>query len=272
MLASITIICIYEAKRTDMIDKVIKGNENTTKLIAELKTAVKQYPPLTKDQEEKLIAQYRANRPKLNDLLFLHNMRLVFNIAKKYKSKTDDFDAMVQDGMLGLAIAAQNFDIERGTKFITYAMPWIKKKILERFYGKATEVIKRSVSLNSSAISSSSKSNDNEKVELEDYINEYIDKSVCQEKSIRQELSAIEQSEICTDLYNDLENDHSFNDIEKNVFIDIFANKEKTRDLTLKYDLTSREIASIKSKILSYMRNKLESKHGIHSFSDIYEA
>ena len=151
-----------------MVSSIIKGNQNTTKLIAELKKTANKYSTLSKEEESKMIEDNKHNREKLNDLLFMHNIRLVFSIAKKYMSKTDDFDSMVQDGMLGLAIAANNFDITRGVKFITYAMPWIKKKVLERFYIKENEITKRSVSLN--APTSSQKVNDGTDSSLEDWL------------------------------------------------------------------------------------------------------
>ena len=254
-----------------MVSSIIKGNHNTTKLINELKKASKQYPTLSKSQEEELIAKYANDREKLNDLLFMHNIRLVFNVAKKYMSKTDDFDAMVQDGMLGLAIAANNFDTSRGVKFITYAMPWVRKKVLERFYCKANEVLKRSISLNAPASSSSSKVNDNDDPSLESYVNDYIDPSAMHIKSLRQQLSASEQTQICADLYQNLENDSSLSETEKQVFTDMFYNKEKTKELQRKYNMTSRDISLIKDKVLSKMKHELESKYGIHSFSDIYD-
>ena len=66
-----------------MVNSIIKGNQNTTKLIAELKKMAKQYPPLSKDEEDDLISKNKCNRQKLNNLLFMHNIRLVFNVAKK---------------------------------------------------------------------------------------------------------------------------------------------------------------------------------------------
>ena len=254
-----------------MINQIIKGNQNTTKLIAELKKASKQYPPLSKEEEEALIKQNRHDRAKLNDLLFMHNVRLVFNVAKKYMSKTNDFDAMVQDGMLGLAIAANNFDIDRNVKFITYATPWVRKKILERFYSKANEVIKRSTSLNSPLVAANSKVNDNDTADFESYVNEYMDPSCSNEMSIRHQLSANEQSEICANLYRDLENDSTLSSLEKKIFTDIFRNKEKSLDIQLKYSVDAKQISIIKAKILAEMRKKLESEYGIHSFSDIYD-
>ena len=184
-----------------MINAVIRGNQNTTKLINELKKAARQYPTLSKDEEEELIKTYAGNRDKLNNLLFMHNIRLVFNVAKKYMSKTDDFDSMIQDGMVGLAIAAHNFDISRGVKFITYATPWVRKKVLERFYCKANEVLKRSVSLNAPASQSSSKINDNVDGDLEGYVNEYLDPSSTEMTSLQHQLSANEQTTLCADLY-----------------------------------------------------------------------
>lgn len=53
-----------------------------------------------------MIEKHRADRDRLNELLVMHNIRLVFNFAKGYMSKTDDYDTMVQDGMRGLATAA----------------------------------------------------------------------------------------------------------------------------------------------------------------------
>ena len=254
-----------------MVNSIIKGNQNTTKLINELKKAAKQYPPLSKKQEEELIKTYASNRDKLNQLLFMHNIRLVFNIAKKYVSKTDDFDAMVQDGMIGLSIAAKNFDISRGVKFITYATPWVRKKVLERFYCKANEVVKRSVSLNSPTSQSSSKINDNSDGDLEDYVNDYIDPSTTTIKSFHQQLSANEQTKLCADLYQTLEDDKSISDKEKKIFTDLFYNKEKSKEIQRIYGVTSKDIAAIKDKILKSMKARLENHFGIHSFSDVYD-
>lgn len=255
-----------------MVNAVIRGNQNTTKLISELKKAAKQFPTLSKNQEEELIKTYSHDRDKLNNLLFMHNIRLVFNVAKKYMAKTDDFDSMVQDGMVGLAIAAKNFDISRGVKFITYATPWVRKKVLERFYCKANEVLKRSVSLNSPVSQASSKLNDSNDGDLEGYVNDYLDPSVSSIKSFQHQLSANEQSKLCADLYKELENDKSLTEKEKQIFTDLFYNKERSKDVQRIYGVTSKDIALIKEKILKNMRDHLENHFGIHSFLDVYEA
>ena len=252
-----------------MVNSVIRGNQNTTKLINELKKAAKQYPTLSKKQEEDLIKKYENDRDTLNNLLYMHNIRLVFNIAKKYTSKTDDFDSLVQDGMLGLAIATKNFDVTRGVKFITYATPWVRKKILERFYCKANEILKRSVSINAPAMQSNSKINDSNESDLESYVNDYIDPSVSSIKTFRQQLSINEQNKLCADLYQTLENDSSISEKEKNIFTDLFYNRERAKDIQRIYGVTSKDISIIKEKVLKNMKNHLKTQYGINSFSDI---
>lgn len=252
-----------------MVNQIIKGNWNTTKLISELKTATEQYPTLSKEAEEEMIEKYASDRDTLNNLLFMHNIRLVFNVAKKYMGKTDDFDSMVQDGMLGLAIAARNFDLSRGVKFITYATPWVRKKVLERFYNRANEVIKRSVSMNAPTNAGASKVNDGDDPSLESYVNEYMDPSTFAPPTFDQQLSANESNQICADLYQDLEGDSSLSDRDKRIFVDMFYNREKKADLQIKYDVTAKDIAQIKSSVLAKMRERLESKYGIKKLSDV---
>ena len=52
-----------------------------------LKTSSKQYPELNAEEERKMIKKHKRDRETLNKLLQLHNIKLVFNMAKKYMSR-----------------------------------------------------------------------------------------------------------------------------------------------------------------------------------------
>lgn len=70
----------------------------------------------------------------------MHNIKLVFNIAKKYMSLTNDFDGLAMNGVKGLAEAASRFDITKNIKFVTYAHWWVRKYILETFDKRRTYI------------------------------------------------------------------------------------------------------------------------------------
>lgn len=254
-----------------MNNKIISGNQNTTKLLNQLKASSKQYPPLNKEQERRLIEKYRDDREKLNQLLFMHNIKMVFNLAKKYMSKTNDFDGLVQEGMNGLGEAAKRFDIDKGIKFCTYAHIWIRKYILAAFYGKQVEVSKRSISLNSPNMYTLLKSNNGNEVTFENYVNEHIEPTLNSSgiQSIENSLSANEQKSICKDLMNQLDQDNSLSATEKHIFVDMYYNKQKPKELIKKYNVTQQEISQIKNIIIAKFRNILHNKYNIHSINDI---
>ena len=245
---------------------MIQGNENTTRLANILKNAEVQYQPLSKDEELKMIKKYKHDRDTLNQLLILHNLRAVFNIAKKYKSKTDDFDGMVQNGFLGLAEAAKRFDPKMKIKFITYAYVWIRKYVLQGFYAKNIEVDRNSLSLNNLVFN---KSKDGDATELVDYVTQYVEPSYCGIEDINKTLSSNEQLNVCKGLMDALEHDNSLSATDKEIFISLFYNKEKVRDLADIYDTTVTGIHRVRDKILEKLRGIVEKKYNIHSYDEI---
>lgn len=248
--------------------QVIAGNQNTTLLLNQLKAAKDQYPNLSKDEERAMIKKYKKNRKELNRLLFMHNIKLVFNMAKKYMSKTNDFDSLVQDGMIGLGEAVNRFDIKKNIKFCTYAYIWIKKYMTMNFYGKQVEIDKRSMSLDMPSLCTSRSSGGND-VTLENYVNEYIEPTYNSVKTISEELSANEQKEICKSLMDELEQDNSLSATDKAMFIDMFYNREKTRDIADKYGVTPADVNNVKGLVLSKFRDILNHTMNITSYSQL---
>jgi len=59
------------------------------------------------------------------DKLILQNQSLVFKKAHYYRKTYNDFDTLVQVGTVGLIKAIDGFELERGFRFSSYAMPMI---------------------------------------------------------------------------------------------------------------------------------------------------
>ena len=244
----------------------IQNNQSTTWLIEQLKNNPKQYPPLNKTQEQELIYQYKNDRDKLNELLYMHNIRLAFNMAKRYATKTNDFDSLVSNCLYGLAVACQRFDITKGIKFSTYATSWIFKYCLSGFYDKQNEIDKVSMSIHEPRMSSK---NDGNEMTFENYLNDSIDQSCTNYKTIDQDLDQAEMTDICKDLLERLEEDISLSSTDKNVFIDHVIYKEKSKDIAEKYGIDQREVGSIKSRVLSKFKDILSSEYCINKFSEL---
>ena len=55
------------------------------------------------------------------------NLNFVKSVANKYVGKGVEFDDLVSEGYIAMLQAAQKFDTERGTNFVGYAAPFIRK-------------------------------------------------------------------------------------------------------------------------------------------------
>jgi RNA polymerase primary sigma factor len=58
------------------------------------------------------------------------NIPLVVSIARQFGSAHLESDDLVQEGMIGLCIAVERFDAQRGFRFSTYATYWIRQRVL----------------------------------------------------------------------------------------------------------------------------------------------
>ena len=87
--------------------------------------------PLLKIEEETALAR-RAFKGDVEaqERLARHNVRFVVSVAKKFQNRGVPLMDLIGEGNVGLMTAARKFDPDRGVKFISYAVWWIRQAIL----------------------------------------------------------------------------------------------------------------------------------------------
>lgn len=80
-----------------------------------------------------LLRRYGRARERLIE----RNLRLVIAVARRYAHLGMDLSDLVQEGNLGLMRAVEGFDPERGTRFSTYAVWWIRQSITRALCSKS---------------------------------------------------------------------------------------------------------------------------------------
>lgn len=103
-----------------------KGSDSLTRYLYE----IGQYPLLSKEEEEELGKEIKKGNEEAKAKLINSNLRFVVAIAKKYKTATNiPFLDLIQEGNIGLARAAEKYDVDKGFRFTTYAHWWITQAI-----------------------------------------------------------------------------------------------------------------------------------------------
>lgn len=115
-----------------------------TEIADELKTAEKpaSRASITREEPaefEELFAQWKATGdPRLRERLVLMHRNLVMFLARRFNERGELFEDLVQVGMLGLIYALDGYDLERGVKFSTFAIPTISGEIRRYFRDKGS--------------------------------------------------------------------------------------------------------------------------------------
>lgn len=92
---------------------------------------IKHFKTLSRQEERALgMKIQRGDKSALNKLVN-HNLKFVVSIAKKYRDRGVPFEDLISEGNMGLYHAAEKYDGRKETKFITYAVWWIKNSINE---------------------------------------------------------------------------------------------------------------------------------------------
>lgn len=108
----------------DSLDPVEMENRNYVELRQDLESALQGVAELQ-------VAKAQMTRA---------NLRLVFNVARRYTGRGVQFMDLVQEGNMGLMRAVEKFDYRKGFKFSTYATWWIRQGMIRAIHDQARTI------------------------------------------------------------------------------------------------------------------------------------
>ena len=92
---------------------------------------------LTREEEIELTQRLKKGDSQARAKLIRSNLRFVISIAKQYKNSGLLLEDLIGEGNLGLIIATDRFDPDKGYHFISYAVYWIRQSILRAINEKS---------------------------------------------------------------------------------------------------------------------------------------
>ncbi len=111
-------------------NEIIDGSNDST--LSNYIREISDYRSLTAAEEKELAKRAKNGDVEAKQKLIKANLKLVVTIAKKaiHMSNLPMID-LIQEGNLGLMVAAEKFNYKLGYKFATYASWWIKQSMFK---------------------------------------------------------------------------------------------------------------------------------------------
>jgi len=90
---------------------------------------IRQYPRLTPQEERQLAKRCTEGDAEAIKTMVNANLRLVVSVAREYAGRGVPLLDLIQEGSIGLLVAAKKFDYTLDFRFSTYATKWIRQGV-----------------------------------------------------------------------------------------------------------------------------------------------
>lgn len=111
--------------KEEKTEPVRSGDEDVRQYLKEIRA----YPRLTQEQEEQIARRCAQGDEDAIRLMVNSNLRLVVSVAREYAGRGVPLLDLIQEGSIGLIVAAKKFDYTMEYRFSTYATKWIRQRI-----------------------------------------------------------------------------------------------------------------------------------------------
>lgn len=113
---------------------------NDQKVLSIYLEEISKIPLLSREEERETALKARSGDKKAKEALARANLRFVVSVAKKYQNNGIDLADLINEGNIGLLAAIDKFDADKGWRFISYAVWWIRQAILKAICEKSRAI------------------------------------------------------------------------------------------------------------------------------------
>ena len=101
---------------------------------------INRIPLLTEEEELDLAIRAKAGDEFARKRMIESNLRFVVNVSKKYQNQGLPLSDLINEGNIGLMTALEKFDPDKGYRFISYAVWWIRQSVMKAINEKGRAV------------------------------------------------------------------------------------------------------------------------------------
>lgn len=111
-----------------------------TRVLKDYLQDLSKYKLLTIEEEKEIGLAAKRGDTKAKQKLIESNLRFAITVAKHYQGRGLSLDDLIAEANAGVCIAADRWDVDRGYRFITYALWWIRQCITKALTNKSRTI------------------------------------------------------------------------------------------------------------------------------------
>ena len=101
---------------------------------------LKKCVPLDANAERELLIKSKSGDISARNKIVESNLRFVFYIARRFRGRGVAMSDLISEGNIGLMKAIERFDMSKDVKFITYAVFWVKERMMSSIKANSSRI------------------------------------------------------------------------------------------------------------------------------------